>query len=176
MTEWMPVYDKEKAAVGINLKNRDSVCIGVLSDTHGLLRDEVLEALKGVDLIIHAGDVGTPDVLASLRKIAPVAAVRGNMDGSNGTRDLPDTEMVHIGDGFIYVLHNLYDLDLAPEAADIRAVISGHTHKPSVRKQNGVLYLNPGGAGHRRFSYPITVAVLLVQGPALEPRIIELNV
>lgn len=135
-----------------------------------------MEALTGVDLIIHAGDIGAPEILGALKRIAPVVAVRGNMDGREWDPPLKKTEMVQVGDGFIYVLHNLYDLDLVPEAADIRAVISGHTHTPSVAEQNGVLYLNPGGAGHRRFDYPITVAELFVRGRSLAPRIIELTV
>lgn len=151
------------------------VCIGVLSDTHGLLRDDVFEEFKDTDLIIHAGDIGSPDILKALRGIAPVVAVRGNMDGLDWHPPLKDTEMVDIGDGSIYVLHNIYDLDLVPEAADIRVVISGHTHKPSVRKQNGVLYLNPGGAGHRRFNYPITIALLHIDGQKIDPRIIEVS-
>ena len=160
----------------IKTEKRDTVRIGILSDTHGLLRDEVISALQGVDLIIHAGDVGSPDILDALAAIAPVVAVRGNMDRDDRPGNLPKTEMVRIGSGFIYVLHNLYDLDLVPEAADVLAVISGHTHKPSVTKKNGVLYLNPGGAGHRRFNYPITVAVLVVENSEMAPRIIELDV
>ena len=156
--------------------NKENPLIGVLSDTHGLLRDEVISALQGVDLIIHAGDVGSPDILDALEAIAPVVAVRGNMDRDDRPGNLPKTEMVRIGSGFIYVLHNLYDLDLVPEAADVLAVVSGHTHKPSVTKKNGVLYLNPGGAGHRRFNYPITVAVLVVENSEMAPRIIELDV
>jgi putative phosphoesterase len=162
------------AAVGI--KKQDTLRIGVLSDTHGLLRDEVLSALEGVDQIIHAGDVGCPDILDALEMIAPVVAVRGNMDRDDRPGNLPKTEMVRIGSGFIYVLHNLYDLDLVPEAADILAVISGHTHRPSVAEKNGVLYLNPGGAGHRRFDYPVSVAVLVVENRALTPRLIEFDV
>ena len=156
--------------------DKENSLIGVLSDTHGLLRDEVISALQGMDLIIHAGDVGSPDILDALAAIAPVVAVRGNMDRDDRPGNLPKTEMVRIGSGFIYVLHNLYDLDLVPEAADVLAVVSGHTHKPSVTKKNGVLYLNPGGAGHRRFNYPITVAVLVVENSEMAPRIIELDV
>jgi putative phosphoesterase len=120
--------------------------------------------------------VGCPDILDALEMIAPVVAVRGNMDRDDRPGNLPKTEMVRIGSGFIYVLHNLYDLDLVPEAADILAVISGHTHRPSVAEKNGVLYLNPGGAGHRRFDYPVSVAVLVVENRALTPRLIEFDV
>jgi len=165
-----------EATVDIKTEKGDTVRIGVLSDTHGLLRDEVVAAFPVVDLIIHAGDVGSPDILDALEAIAPVVAVRGNMDRDDRPGTLPKTEMVRIGSGFIYVLHNLYDLDLVPEAADVLAVVSGHTHKPSVIKKNGVLYLNPGGAGHRRFNYPITVAVLVVENSEMAPRIIELDV
>jgi putative phosphoesterase len=162
--------------VDIKTEKHDTAQIGVLSDTHGLLRDEVISALQGMDLIIHAGDVGSPDILDALEAIAPVVAVRGNMDRDDRPGNLPKTEMVRVGSGFIYVLHNLYDLDLVPEAADVLAVVSGHTHKPSVTKKNGVLYLNPGGAGHRRFNYPITVAVLVVENSEMTSRIIELDV
>ena len=158
------------------MKPCEMLLIGVLSDTHGLLRDEVLETFTGTDLIIHAGDVGAVDVLETLEQVAPVVAVRGNMDGSELHLHLEQTEMVAIGDEFIYVLHNIHDLDLVPEAAGIHAVISGHTHTPSIRKQNGVLYLNPGGAGHRRFHYPVTVALLDVRGNEMAPRIVELRV
>jgi putative phosphoesterase len=140
------------------------------------LRGEILTLFQGVDLIIHAGDVGSPDILDALEVIAPVVAVRGNMDRDDRPGNLPKTEMVPIENGFIYVLHNLYDLDLVPEAADVRAVVSGHTHKPSVTWKNGVLYLNPGGAGHRRFDYPVTAAVLVVENSEMTPRIIELGV
>ena len=164
------------ATVDIKTEKRDTVQIGVLSDTHGFLRDEVVAALQGMDLIIHAGDVGSPDILDALEEIAPVVAVRGNMDRDDRPGNLPKTEMIQVDSGFIYVLHNLYDLDLVPEAADVLAVVSGHTHKPSVAKKNGVLFLNPGGAGHRRFNYPITVAVLVVGNSEMTPRIIEFDV
>ena len=165
-----------KITADINAKNCDTARIGVLSDTHGFLREEVVTLFQGVDQIIHAGDVGSPDILDALEAVAPVVAGRGNMDRDDRPGKLPKTEMVRIGSGFIYVLHHLYDLDLVPEAADIFAVVSGHTHKPSVTEKNGVLYLNPGGAGHRRFNYPITVAVLVVGKNEMIPRIIELDV
>ena len=150
--------------------------IGVISDTHGLLRAQVLEALSGVDLIIHAGDVGGQEVVDELKKIAPVFAVRGNMDQGKWAQVLPKEEIVKVGDILLYVLHSIYDLDLAPEGAGFSAVIFGHSHQPYLEKQNGVLYLNPGGAGPRRFDYPTTIALLCVDGLKLKPQILELDV
>jgi putative phosphoesterase len=132
--------------------------IGVISDTHGLLRPEALQALKGSDLIIHAGDVGDPKILDELRAIAPVTAVRGNIDTGEWARSLPEYEMIEHEGVSIYVLHDVNQLDLDPIAAGLQAVISGHSHKPAIRTMNGVLYLNPGSAGPRRFKLPITVA------------------
>jgi uncharacterized protein len=134
--------------------------IGVISDTHGLLRPEALNALRGATHILHAGDVGDIEILDSLRAIAPVTAIRGNIDTSGATADLPATEAIELDGRLIYMLHSLADLDLKPEAAGIAVVISGHSHKPVVESRNGVLYLNPGSAGPRRFKLPITVAHL----------------
>jgi putative phosphoesterase len=150
--------------------------IGVLSDTHGLLRPEVINALKGVDQIIHAGDLDTPEILKALEKIAPITAVKGNMDRGGWTRKLQKTEVVEVGNHLLYVLHNIHALDLDPEAAEIRVVIFGHSHMHSMARRNGVLYLNPGGAGYRRFNYPISLAILSVYDNRIEPRIIELDV
>src|SRR5690348_17262624 len=126
--------------------------VGLISDTHGLIRPEALEALRGSRLIIHAGDVGNEEVIVALRAIAPVVAVRGNIDKSGWPATLPTTEVVGVGGLSIYVLHDLNELDLDPAAAGFRAVISGHSHKPSSEERNGVLYLNPGSAGPRRFN------------------------
>src|SRR5215469_2271367 len=134
--------------------------IGVISDTHGLLRPEALEALRGASHILHAGDVGDIDILDALRQIAPVTAIRGNIDTHGPTAQLPATEAVELNGQLIYMLHSLSDLDLKPEAAGIAVVISGHSHKPKIETRNGVLYLNPGSAGPRRFQLPITVAHL----------------
>jgi len=134
--------------------------IGLISDTHGLLRPEAVCALAGSQLIIHAGDVGRPEVLDELRRIAPVVAVRGNVDRGAWAGALPETAVVDPG---IYVLHNLHDLKL-DAAAGCRAVISGHSHKPSENMRDGVLYLNPGAAGPRRFRLPVTVARLYTGG------------
>ena len=150
--------------------------IGVISDTHGVLRPEAVKALRGVDLIIHAGDVGRSDILDSLRQIAPVFAVRGNIDREEWAQALPLTERVQAGRHLIYVLHDLSQLSLTPEVHAIAAVISGHSHKPIIEKKRGVLYLNPGSAGPRRFHLPVSVALIQVAAHGLEVRIIELKV
>ena len=134
--------------------------IGVISDTHGLLRPEAQRALLGVQLIIHAGDVGTPEILTQLKLIAPVFAVRGNVDTQPWAQALPLTTVVETSGFNFYVLHNLRDLDLKPQAAGFDAVISGHTHQAAERRDSGVLYLNPGSAGPRRFQLPVTLALL----------------
>ena len=150
--------------------------VGVLSDTHGLLRPEVVDALKGVDQIVHAGDLDTPEILDALKKIAPVTAVKGNMDHGGWTRKLQKTEVLKVGRHMLYVLHEIDSLDLDPDAAGIGVVIFGHSHNHSIARKNGVLYLNPGGAGHRRFNYSISLAILTVSDDRIEPRIIELDV
>ena len=148
--------------------------VGVISDTHGLLRPQAVDALKGSELILHAGDVGEPKVLDALRKIAPTIAVRGNVDSSAWAQALPMTEVVAIGALHVYMLHNLADLDLDPKAAQFAAVISGHTHRPSAEMRDGVLFLNPGSAGPRRFTLPIAVARMNVDGDRLSHEIIRL--
>ena len=137
--------------------------IGVISDTHGLLRPEAVQALKGSDLIIHAGDVGDPGILDKLRAIAPVIAVRGNIDTGDWAISLPEYEVVEREGVSIYVLHDVNELNLDPAAAGFGAVISGHSHKPAIRQQGGVLYLNPGSAGPRRFKLPVSVAHLHIK-------------
>jgi putative phosphoesterase len=134
--------------------------IGIISDTHGLLRPEAQRALSGVQLIIHAGDVGAPEILTQLKTIAPVFAVRGNVDTQPWAHELPLTTVVEIAGFNFYVLHNLHDLDLKPQAAGFDAVISGHTHQAEQRHDGGVLFLNPGSAGPRRFQLPVTLALL----------------
>ncbi len=148
--------------------------VGVISDTHGLLRPEALTHLDGVGAILHAGDIGGRQVLEALEAIAPVYAVRGNCDGP-WARDLPWTRLEEIGGGGFYLLHDLGGLDLAPEAAKVRVVVSGHTHRPEVRWQGPVLYLNPGSAGPRRMDLPITLALVDVEGEAISPRIVTLG-
>lgn len=134
--------------------------IGVISDTHGLLRPEAVEALCGVAHILHAGDVGDPAILGQLRKIAPVTAIRGNIDRSGPCSRLPETELVELGGCSIYIVHDVHDLDLDPVAAGIQVVVSGHSHNPLIEWKKGVLYFNPGSAGPKRFSLPVSVGFL----------------
>jgi len=134
--------------------------IGVISDTHGILRPEAEQRLAGVAHIIHAGDIGRPEVIHRLRRIAPLIAVRGNVDNGPWAENYPDTETVRLGDHSIYVLHDVHDLQLDPVACGINVVISGHSHRPLIETKGGVLYLNPGSAGPRRFNLPITLATL----------------
>jgi len=148
--------------------------LGVISDTHGLLRPEVPDALAGVDHILHAGDVGRPEILDELSRIAPVTAVRGNTDHGPWAAALPPVEVVVFGAATICLLHDLDALDLAPAAAGFHAVVSGHSHKPKIRENGGVLYLNPGSAGPRRFDYPVTLARLDLTETRLAPRIVHL--
>jgi uncharacterized protein len=152
-----------------------SARIGVISDTHGLLRPEVRAALRGSELIIHAGDVGKPEVLAGLREIAPVVAVRGNNDRGNWARALPENEVVGVAGVQLYVLHDLAELDLNPVATGFAAVIAGHSHRPKVEDRAGVLYLNPGSAGPRRFKLPVSVACLRIGTGKLEAELVELS-
>jgi putative phosphoesterase len=138
------------------------VKIGVVSDTHGLLRPEVVPALKGVARILHLGDVGGIAILADLEKIAPVTAIRGNIDREGPCKELPETEVALIEDQYVYMLHDLYKIHLDPVAGKFAAVLSGHTHKPLAFRRKGVLYFNPGSCGPRRFDLPITVGLLTV--------------
>ena len=149
--------------------------VGVISDTHGLLRPNALQALEGSDLIIHAGDVGNPEILDSLRSLAPLIAVRGNVDHGEWAHLLPQTQIAEVGEVLIYVLHDRHELDLDPAAAGFNAVISGHSHMPSIEQRNSVLYLNPGSAGPRRFSKPVSLAQITVQNGSVSARIIPLD-
>ncbi len=148
--------------------------IGVISDTHGLLRSEAEKALHGVDLIIHAGDVGDPGILARLKSIAPLFAVRGNVDREAWAQELPETAVVEANGASIYVVHNLRQLGLSPEGGGFNAVISGHTHQAEKWERNGVLYLNPGSAGPRRFRLPVTLAMLDLEEEPWKVEIVEL--
>ncbi|MFZ5452815.1 MAG: metallophosphoesterase family protein [Thermodesulfobacteriota bacterium] len=148
--------------------------IGVISDTHGLLRPQAAQALQGVSLIIHAGDVGDPEILEHLGRLAPVKAVRGNTDRGQWARALPLTEVVEVGEIQLYVLHDLHTLDLDPKAAGFAGVIFGHSHRPHLERKNGVLFLNPGSAGPRRFTLPVCLAYLKVQGQSLEAEFVPL--
>ena len=138
----------------------EAAIIGLISDTHGLMRPEALAALNGCDLIIHAGDVGKPDIIEQLRALAPVAAVRGNVDKGGWAARLPLTAVAQARGALIYVLHDVQQLDLNPAAAGFDVVVSGHSHKPGRIDRSGVLYVNPGSAGPRRFRLPVTVARL----------------
>ncbi len=150
--------------------------IGLISDTHGLLRKEALEALRGSELIIHAGDVGKPEILEELRKIAPVIAVRGNVDKERWAQALPDTAVAEAGAVLIYVLHDVKTLDLNPTAAGFHIVVSGHSHKPGKTERDGVVYINPGSAGPRRFQLPVTVARLNLSRIPYEVEFVNLEV
>jgi len=150
--------------------------IGVISDTHGLVRPEALSALKGAELIIHGGDIGKPEVLESLRSIAPVCAIRGNNDSDAWAKKLPDILKLQINFVKIYVIHDVNELAIDAGAAAIRAVISGHSHQPSVVKRDAVLFINPGSAGPRRFKLPTSVSKLLLRRGRVQAEIIELRI
>jgi putative phosphoesterase len=151
------------------------VIVGVISDTHGLLRSEALAALHGSQYIIHAGDIGDPQILDKLAAIAPLTAVRGNIDHGEWAHKIPATNVLEIGEILIYVLHCFQKLDLKPEAAKIAAVIYGHSHVPKQELKNGVLYFNPGSAGPRRFRLPVCVGKLRVQGGKVRGEFLELE-
>jgi putative phosphoesterase len=149
--------------------------VGVISDTHGFLSLEAANALRETDMIIHAGDIGKPEVLDTLRRIAPVVAVRGNMDSGAWARELPESEIVDMEHVMLYVLHDVHGLDLEPSAAGIGAVISGHTHRPSAVELGDVLFLNPGSATYPRFNRPASIALLHVRKTALTPQFVHLK-
>ncbi|MEO7493646.1 MAG: metallophosphoesterase family protein [Massilia sp.] len=148
--------------------------VGLISDTHGLLRPQALAFLQGCDFIIHGGDIGDPAILAALSAIAPLTVVRGNNDTQPWTRDIPVSATLQIGALRIFAIHDIKEMGAAP--AGVRAVVSGHSHKPSLREDAGVFYINPGSAGRRRFSLPIAVGELMVDGELITPRIVELLV
>jgi putative phosphoesterase len=148
--------------------------IGVISDTHGLLRSEALNALRGSEHIIHAGDIGSPEIIAELKKIAPVTAIRGNVDVQTWAREFPETDVVELAGKSIYVIHDVNAIDLNPAAAGFDVVISGHSHQPKQKIKDGVLYLNPGSAGPRRFKLPISVAKIRIDGDTVTAEILVL--
>lgn len=156
------------------LQHADELLVGVIADTHGLVRPEAVAALQWANLIVHAGDVGKPQVLETLQRIAPVIAVRGNIDRDEWFRELPVREVVEVGAARLYVLHDLKELDFDPATSGFAAIISGHSHQPSIERRQGVLFLNPGSAGPRRFRLPITVALLHVRHGLLDGQLIEL--
>ena len=149
--------------------------VGVISDTHGLLRPEALEAMRGSNQIIHAGDIGDPGILAALRAIAPVTAVRGNVDRQPWAKKISLTEVLEAGGVSIYILHSLQELELKPEAAGFKVVVSGHSHIPAQERKNGVLYFNPGSAGPRRFQRPVSVGRLHIEQDKVRGQIVELQ-
>jgi hypothetical protein len=149
--------------------------IGVISDTHGLLRPEALAALRGVEHILHAGDVGDIAILDALREIAPVTAIRGNVDVSGACAELPATDVVELGGKLFYLVHSVHDLDIDPVAAEVAMVVSGHSHKASVEVRGDVVFFNPGSAGPRRFSLPVTVGFVTVED-GVEAGVMELAV
>ena len=148
--------------------------IGIISDTHGLLRPEAAACLAGVGHILHAGDIGSPDVIAALREIAPVSAIRGNIDRGDWATGWPESLTIALAGRTFHLIHNVNEIALDPAAAGIDIVVSGHSHKPKIETRDGVLYLNPGSAGPRRFTLPIALATLELTGAAAEPRIHEI--
>jgi uncharacterized protein len=152
------------------------IIVGVVSDTHGLLRPQAIDALRGSAMIIHAGDVGNAEVIDRLGGIAPTFVVRGNIDKGSWAARLPATELVAIGELHFFVLHEISQLELDPAAAGFAAVVFGHSHQPSIETRHGVLFLNPGSAGPRRFKLPVTVARVRVSGRRLHPDIVQLQV
>jgi putative phosphoesterase len=153
-----------------------TITVGVVADTHGLLRPQLVDALRGVDRILHAGDIGRPYILDKLKAIAPLSVVRGNVDREEWAEALPKTEVIQVGSSFLYMLHILEELDLDPGAAGFAAVIYGHSHQPRIERKDGVLYLNPGSAGPRRFSLPVSLAIMKVSAQGLDADLIELDV
>ena len=149
--------------------------IGLISDTHGLLRREALDALRGSDLILHAGDVGKPEILDELRKLAPMVAIRGNVDTSPWAQKLKETELVETAAASFYLIHNINELNLTPSAAGIHVVLFGHSHQPARYEKDGVLYINPGSAGPRRFNLPISLARLNLSKTPIEIEFVEIQ-
>jgi putative phosphoesterase len=149
--------------------------VGLISDTHGLLRPEALDFLAGSDHIVHGGDIGGPEILERLAAIAPLTVVRGNNDTAPWARSIPATARVDVGSVALYAIHDLKQLDIDPRAAGIRVVVSGHSHKPACSERDGVLYVNPGSAGRRRFSLPIAAAELVIDGDAVAVKLVTLR-
>jgi len=155
---------------------KERITLGVISDTHGLLRPEAVKALRGSDRILHAGDVGAPQILEALANIAPVTVIRGNVDTDAWARSLPATEVVEAGGVSIYMLHDLGQFDLKARAAGFRVVVYGHSHQPKMEEKNGVLYFNPGSAGPRRFDLPVSVGRLTIAAGKVRAELVELAI
>ena len=174
---WLPARSSRACSAGDGVApGLATVIVGVISDTHGLLRPQAVDALRGSDLVLHAGDVGAAEVLEALRSVAPTTAIRGNVDTAIWATALPTTEVISVGGVEIYMLHDRAALDLDPKAAGFAAVVFGHTHRPGAEIRDGVLYLNPGSAGPRRFTLPVTVARLTIAGGQISHEIIDLAV
>ena len=149
--------------------------IGLISDTHGLMRPEAIAFLQGSDFIVHGGDIGNAGILEALAAIAPLTAVRGNNDREPWADAIAETELVKFGGVHLYAIHDLAQLDIDPPAAGVRVVVSGHSHKPKVEERDGVLYINPGSAGPRRFKLPISVAELVIDGASVTARVVSID-
>jgi hypothetical protein len=158
------------------LKQAGVLRVGVISDTHGLLRAQAMAFLQGCDHIVHGGDIGGPDILRQLAALAPVTAVRGNNDMQAWAASLPHTRLLELGGVKIFVIHNLDELQSEPCPAGVRVVLSGHSHRPMVRERDGVLYVNPGSAGPRRFKLPVSVAQLEIRGSSVTPQLVQLRI
>ena len=157
-----------------SIKDTANCLVGVIADTHGLIRPQAKEALKGVELILHAGDIGKPQVLEELEAIAPVIAIRGNIDKGQWAEAIPEYRNFEIGAVSIYILHDVKELDFEPAVTGFKVVISGHSHKALVQERKGVLFLNPGSAGPRRFKLPVSIALLRVNGATVNAEIVQL--
>jgi len=150
--------------------------LGIISDTHGLLRPQAVEFLQGCDRIVHAGDIGNAEILARLSTIAPVTAIRGNNDNGAWAESIPETEFFEFSGIYVYAIHDFSQLDIQPSAAGVQVVVSGHSHRPLIERRDGILFVNPGSAGPRRFKLPISVADVSIEGSAISPRIVELDI
>jgi putative phosphoesterase len=156
------------------VKRAATLRVGLISDTHGLLRADATEFLRGCDHILHAGDIGGPEILEQLAALAPLAAVRGNNDTQSWAASLPETQLLELAGAKLFMIHNLEKLELDACASGVQVIVSGHSHRPCVYERHGVVYLNPGSAGPRRFNLPISVAELKICGAAISPRLVEL--
>jgi putative phosphoesterase len=160
--------------MGTTSRRAAAIRVGLISDTHGLLRPQALAALQGSDLIVHGGDIGDAAILGALGAIAPLTVVRGNNDREAWAAGIPETQFLKAAGVLVYAIHDLSQIDIDPAAAGVRVVVSGHSHKPKIEERGGVLYVNPGSAGPRRFKLPIAVAELIVVDDAVTARIVEL--
>jgi putative phosphoesterase len=159
----------------VDFQNKGNAVVGVIADTHGLLPQTAIKALAGVDLIVHAGDIGNAVVLEELQSIAPVVAVRGNMDTAEALKELPETEAIEVGDTLLYVIHDIHGIDIAPSEAGFNAVIFGHLHCPSISHHGEVLFLNPGSVAQPRRNYPASLALLHIQGNSIQAQIVNID-